>query len=91
MTTKTLELDKVIAALQRALDYDEIVHVESDLPEDDIVEAIRDHNKFWEGHEMDSVENGDTLEVWGWDEDTPEGQMAWRLHVDRVEEWQATE
>lgn len=55
----------------------EHVSVESDAAAKDLANALK---SAWRG-DTDSVVSGSTIEVWGWDETTSDGQQEWRVHI----------
>ena len=69
--------DQIIEAVERSRKFDTIVFV--DIPEADVdgcVSLLADQS---DNH--DFVRNGDVMEVWGWDDEQPEGAMDWRVHL----------
>ena len=86
MTTKidNQEAEAIINAFNRSQEYSEIVHVSTDASEQDILDLLRKETTFWEGLEMNTAETPETLEIWGWDDKTPAGEMAFRIHCERI-------
>ena len=92
MTTETKKLqDELTRAIDRSTSHDEIVHVEVDSIED----AITTLHTMW-GGDLDYVDGvevgrGDRYtDVWGWDDETPENEQEWRLHLYASKGWVGT-
>lgn len=78
-TTLRKDLNK---AILRSESHDEIVHVDVENDSGDVLECLRD--LFAEG-EIDYVitdcEGQDRMDVWGWNDKTPENEQDWRLAI----------
>lgn len=80
MTTKTLT-QQISDAIDRSVSHTEIVHITIDGDSSDALEAI--HQVF--GGEVDYTmcvyEGVDTLDVWGYTDETADGDKDWRLNI----------
>ena len=66
-------------AIDRSISHTEIVHLEWD--GDDEATLVAELYAIYDG-DVDSVRTNDgTIDVWGFREDAPEGEMDWRLCV----------
>ena len=81
MTTATTSMEKVINAINESIRHNVSVELLWDRPMADLVNAAMAH-----GWDVDYTDTGDpgVYDVWGWDDQTPENEQAWRLTVRQV-------
>ena len=79
MTTSTAT--KLKAAIDHSELNNEIVHITIDGDSGDALTAINTLVDCETDYAMADHEGVDTMDVWGFDEDAPAGQMRWRLAI----------
>ena len=77
MTTAT----KIKNAIDRSISHNEIVHITIDGDSGDALEAIREVFDGDTDYAMADYEGMDTMDVWGWTEETAENEQDWRLAI----------
>lgn len=84
MTTATKQIEKQIKdAIGRSISHNEIVHLTIDGDSGDAlsaIEAVRDVDTETD-YRMCDYEGVDTMDVWGWTDETPENEQDWRLAI----------
>lgn len=68
-------------AIDRSISHNEIVHVTIDGDSGDALESLR---SIWDDeidYTMCDYEGVDTLDIWGWTDETPENEQDWRLAI----------
>ncbi len=77
MTTQ----EQIEAAIARSISHDEIVHLTIDGDSGDALVAA---HIAWDGetdHRMIDAEGVDTMDIWGWTDETPANEQDWRLAI----------
>lgn len=80
MTTTNIET-QIKSAIDRSVSHNEIVHISIDGDSGDALEAI---NQIFDGevdYTMCDYEGVDTLDVWGWTDETADDEQDWRLAI----------
>jgi hypothetical protein len=80
----TTQIEKQIKdAIARSISHNEIVHITIDGDSGDAlsaIESVRDVDTETD-YTMADYEGIDTMDVWGWTEQTPENEQDWRLAI----------
>ena len=71
----------IAAAIARSQSHNEIAKLEIDGDSGDALAAIRTLVECETDFSMCDREGKDTLDVWGFDEDAPAGEVLWRLAI----------
>ena len=74
-------MEKAINAINESIQRGHSVELEWDLPMADLVVAAL--SQGWDADYTDTGEPG-VYDMWGWDDQTPENEQAWRLTVRQV-------
>ena len=77
----TAQLKTAIAESRRT---NTIISVE--VAAEDISDVLAELNAVWDGEVDDARIDGTTHDVWGWTDETADGEQDWRLHVTIVRE-----
>ena len=72
---------KIKEAIDQSISHDEIVHITIEGDSGDALTAINSLVECETDYTMADYEGVDTMDVWGFDEDAPGGQMIWRLAI----------
>lgn len=79
---KTMTIaSQIKAAIDRSISHNEIVHITIDGDSGDALSAI---NEVFDGetdYTMCDYEGVDTMDVWGWTDETPKDEQDWRLAI----------
>ena len=73
---------QIADAIRKSELQNEIIHVEVDLPRDGFFDTFAwlTHTE-WDYAAIDGSEGEKALDIWGWDDETPEGESDWRIVV----------
>ena len=85
MRNRIDECEEIARIVRSAMDVDAVAHcvassVENALLAVDLIASAR-------GEQYDStILNAGTIDAWGWSDETPDGEMAWRVTIRIIEE-----
>ena len=85
MRNRIDECEEIARVVRSAMDVDAVAHcvassVENALLAVDLIASAR-------GEQYDStILNAGTIDAWGWSDETPDGEMAWRVTIRIIEE-----
>jgi len=72
---------QIKAAMDRSSSHNEIVHVTITADSGDALTAINSLVECETDYAIVDYEGIDTMDVWGYEEDAPQGEMLWRLTI----------
>jgi hypothetical protein len=79
-TTNNIECDTIARLIITAISHDEIANCVASSIENALLAV--DHFAKVRGEQYDSTTTNDgTIDAWGWSDETPEGEMAWRVII----------
>ena len=79
-TTNNIECDTIARLIITAISHDEIANCVASSIESALLAV--DHFAKVRGEQYDSTTTNDgTIDAWGWSDETPEGEMAWRVII----------
>jgi len=78
--------EKLTAAIDKSIAQNETIGVTVTCDSDDVLTAIHQTFEGETDHVMVDHEGVITMDIWGWSEETPEGEQDWRLNVGFVTE-----
>ena len=81
-TTNNIECDTIARLIITAISHDEIANcvassIESALLAVDHFAKVRGEQSAYDS----TTTNDGTIDAWGWSDETPEGEMAWRVTI----------
>lgn len=72
---------QIESAIERSISHNEIVHVTIDGDSGAALAAISELRDESTDYTMSDYEGVNALDIWGYDEGAPEGEMVWRLAI----------